>query len=99
MKQPLVFMHLFRPEFVHRFILVASLVFVVLMIGMVLIEAQTRFPLATPPQSTIVEVTLTPDGDGTVLRLAHRRLKPDAVGFHRAGWEHFLPLLASAVSR
>jgi len=50
--------------------------------------------LATPPQSTIVEVSLTPDGEGTVLRLAHRRLKPDAVRYHRAGWEHYLPRLA-----
>jgi hypothetical protein len=41
-----------------------------------------------------VEVSLTPDGDGTLLRLVHRRLKPDAIRFHRAGWEHYLPRLA-----
>jgi hypothetical protein len=46
--------------------------------------------VSTPPQSTIVEVSLTPDGDGTLLRLAHRRLVPAAVSFHRAGWEHYL---------
>src|SRR5437588_2484910 len=28
----------------------------------------------TPPQSTIVEVSLTPDGDETVVRLVHRRI-------------------------
>jgi uncharacterized protein YndB with AHSA1/START domain len=49
---------------------------------------------ATPPQSTIVEVSLTPEGEDTVVRLAHRRLRPGAVAFHRAGWEHYLPRLA-----
>jgi uncharacterized protein YndB with AHSA1/START domain len=45
---------------------------------------------ATPPQSTLVEVSLTPDGEDTVVRLAHTRLKPEAVAFHNVGWEHFL---------
>jgi uncharacterized protein YndB with AHSA1/START domain len=49
---------------------------------------------ATPPQSTIVEVSFTRDGEDTVLRLAHRRLQPGAVAFHRAGWEHYLSRLA-----
>jgi uncharacterized protein YndB with AHSA1/START domain len=49
---------------------------------------------ATPPQSTIVEVSLTPEGEDTVVRLAHRRLQPSAVAFHGAGWEHYLPRLA-----
>jgi uncharacterized protein YndB with AHSA1/START domain len=49
---------------------------------------------STPPQSTIVEVTLTPEGDGTLLRLVHRRLRPEAVAFHRTGWDHYLPRLA-----
>lgn len=53
---------------------------------------------ATPPQSTLVEVSLTPDGEDTVVRLAHRRLNADAVAFHRAGWEHFLPRLALTAS-
>jgi uncharacterized protein YndB with AHSA1/START domain len=48
---------------------------------------------ATPPQSTVVEVSLTPEGEGTVVRLAHRRLQPGAVAFHRTGWEHYLPRL------
>src|SRR5437660_52824 len=48
---------------------------------------------ATPPQSTLVEVSLTPHDDHTVVRLAHRRLKPHAVALHRAGWEHYLPRL------
>src|SRR2546422_585945 len=52
----------------------------------------------TPPQSTLVEVSLTPDGEDTVVRLAHRRLKPEAVALHRAGWHHYLPRLALAAS-
>jgi hypothetical protein len=53
---------------------------------------------ATPPQSTIVEVSLIPDGAGTVVRLAHRRLQPGAVAFHRLGWEHYLPRLAAVAA-
>jgi len=52
----------------------------------------------TPPQSTLVEVSLMPEGDDTVVRLAHRRLKPEAVALHRAGWHHYLPRLALAAS-
>ena len=52
----------------------------------------------TPPQSTLVEVSLTPDGEDTVVRLAHRRLKPELVALHRAGWHHYLPRLALAAS-
>jgi uncharacterized protein YndB with AHSA1/START domain len=54
--------------------------------------------VATPPQSTIVEVSLIPDGDHTVLRLVHRRLRPEATAFHRMGWEHYLPRLAHVAS-
>lgn len=50
--------------------------------------------LTVPPQSTSVEVSFTPDGESTVVRLVHRRLPAATVGFHRAGWEHFLPRLA-----
>jgi uncharacterized protein YndB with AHSA1/START domain len=53
---------------------------------------------STPPQSTLVEVSLIPDGEHTVVRLKHRRLRPGAVAFHRAGWEHYLPRLASVAS-
>jgi len=52
----------------------------------------------TPPQSTLVEVSLTPDGEDTLVRLAHRRLKPETVALHRAGWHHYLPRLALAAS-
>jgi uncharacterized protein YndB with AHSA1/START domain len=52
----------------------------------------------TPPQSTIVEVSLTPDGTDTVVHLSHRRLRPSAVAFHRAGWGHYLPRLSQAAA-
>jgi uncharacterized protein YndB with AHSA1/START domain len=53
---------------------------------------------STPPQSTLVEVSLTPDGQDTLLRLVHRRLRPGAVDFHRLGWDHYLPRLTDAAS-
>jgi uncharacterized protein YndB with AHSA1/START domain len=49
-----------------------------------------------PPQSTAVEVSFTPDGEGTIVRLAHRRLPPGAVAFHRAGWRHYMGRLVLA---
>ena len=57
-----------------------------------------REMFATPPQSTLVEVSLTPDGEGTIVQLVHRRLQATAVAVHRAGWEHYLPRLALAAS-
>ena len=53
---------------------------------------------STPPQSTLVEVSLTPDGHGTLLHLVHRRLESGAVAFHRAGWDHYLPRLTDAAA-
>jgi len=49
---------------------------------------------ATPPQSSLVEVSLTPDGGGTIVQLVHRRLHPQALAVHRAGWNHYLQRLA-----
>lgn len=51
------------------------------------------------PGSSIVEVTLTPDGDGTLLRLTHRDL-PTAHERerHTEGWDHFLARLATAAA-
>jgi uncharacterized protein YndB with AHSA1/START domain len=51
---------------------------------------------AMPPQSTSVEVSFIPDGDGTIVRLAHRRLPANAFGFHQAGWEHYFDRLVIA---
>jgi uncharacterized protein YndB with AHSA1/START domain len=46
------------------------------------------------PQSSEVEVSFTPDGEGTIVRLAHRRLPSrEAAVFHRTGWDHHLERL------
>lgn len=50
-----------------------------------------------PPGSTTVEVTLTPDGEGTQLRLVHRGLAvAELRDAHREGWQHYLNRLAIA---
>ena len=43
--------------------------------------------------ASTVEVTLTPDGDGTHVRLVHRDLPDGALDAHARGWEHFLERL------
>ena len=48
---------------------------------------------AVPPAASTVEITLTPDGDGTVLRLVHRDLPEPTRAQHDKGWEHFLDRL------
>jgi uncharacterized protein YndB with AHSA1/START domain len=50
-----------------------------------------------PPGSSTVEVTLTPDGDGTLLRLVHRGLLTTAMREqHRDGWQLYLARLSVA---
>jgi len=51
-----------------------------------------------PPGSTTVEVDLVPDGHGTLVRLTHRGLPEAAQEEHAAGWDHFLPRLASVAA-
>ncbi len=51
-----------------------------------------------PPGSTRVEVDLTPDGDGTLLRLRQVGLPADAIQDHGEGWSHFLDRLAIVVA-
>jgi len=46
-----------------------------------------------PPGSSTVEVTLTPDGDGTVLRLRHIGLAEALRSAHAEGWDHYLERL------
>ena len=43
-----------------------------------------------PAGSTKVEITLTPVGDSTLLRLVHRGLPDDAVADHLKGWDYYL---------
>ncbi len=52
----------------------------------------------TPPGASTVEVTLIPDGDGTILRLRHSGLIAEAVTGHAVGWDQFLPGLAEAAA-
>jgi uncharacterized protein YndB with AHSA1/START domain len=54
--------------------------------------------LDTPPASTLVEVSLTPDAEGTRVRLTHRRLTNGAVEFHRLGWDYYLARLGLAAA-
>ena len=53
---------------------------------------------SVPPQSTAIEVSFTPDGDGTIVRLRHCRLPADAAPAHREGWRHYLERLPLAVT-
>ena len=47
-----------------------------------------------PPGSSTVEVTLIPDGDGTIVRLRHYGLPSvELRASHSEGWEHFLARL------
>lgn len=51
-----------------------------------------------PSGRTRVEVDLTPDGDGTLLRLQHVGLPADAIEDHSGGWGHYLSRLAIAAT-
>jgi uncharacterized protein YndB with AHSA1/START domain len=55
--------------------------------------------LGVPPGASEVEVTLEPDGDGTVLTLEHRLLPAHAVPSHSDGWTAMLDKLANAVEK
>lgn len=55
-------------------------------------------PSLVPPGSSTVEITLAPDGDGTVLHLTHSGLPAEQREFHDAGWERYLARLAVAAA-
>jgi uncharacterized protein YndB with AHSA1/START domain len=49
-----------------------------------------------PPGSTIVEITLVPDGDGTLVRLVHSGVPDEIRAGSAGGWDHYLARLAVA---
>jgi uncharacterized protein YndB with AHSA1/START domain len=51
------------------------------------------------PGTSTVEVTLTPDGDHTIVRLVHSDLpSKDSADAHAVGWEHYLERLEIAAA-
>jgi uncharacterized protein YndB with AHSA1/START domain len=56
-------------------------------------EGERMVPL---PGGSTVEIQLTPDGEGTRLRLRHLGLSAEERGPHGEGWDQFLPRLAAA---
>jgi uncharacterized protein YndB with AHSA1/START domain len=53
----------------------------------------------TKPGSSTVEITLTPDGAGTIVKLVHRDLPtPESAESHAHGWEHYLQRLSVAAT-
>jgi uncharacterized protein YndB with AHSA1/START domain len=51
-----------------------------------------------PPGSSRVEVTVEPDGDGTLVRFRHLDLPEDAREIHGHGWDLYLGRLAVAAA-
>lgn len=51
---------------------------------------------AVPPGSSRVEVSLEPDGDGTLVRLRHLGLPEEALEIHGQGWDLYLGRLVVA---
>jgi uncharacterized protein YndB with AHSA1/START domain len=56
-------------------------------------EGQESGEHAVPPGSSRVEVELTPDGEGTLVRLRHLDLPEEAREIHGQGWDLFLARL------
>jgi uncharacterized protein YndB with AHSA1/START domain len=59
-------------------------------------EGQESGVHAVPPGSSRVEVELTPDGDGTLVRLRHLDLPEQSREIHGQGWDMYLGRLAAA---
>ena len=55
---------------------------------------------STPrPGESTVEVSLTADGEGTIVRLRHLGLNPEQRANHGLGWDQFLPGLIAAAEQ
>jgi uncharacterized protein YndB with AHSA1/START domain len=48
------------------------------------------------PGASTVEISLTPEGGETIVRLRHRGLPESALHAHAVGWDYFLPRLVQA---
>ena len=59
-------------------------------------EGQETGEHAVAPGSSRVEVDLTPDGDGTLVRLRHLDLPEQSREIHGQGWDMYLGRLAAA---
>jgi uncharacterized protein YndB with AHSA1/START domain len=57
-------------------------------------EGQESGEHAVPPGSSRVEIELTPDGDGTLVRLRHVDLPAQSRDVHGQGWDLYLGRLA-----
>jgi uncharacterized protein YndB with AHSA1/START domain len=57
-------------------------------------EGQESGPHAVAPGSSRVEVSLEPDGDGTLVRLRHLDLPEESREIHGQGWDLYLGRLA-----
>ena len=66
------------------------------------VEAEPGLPdvvYTVPPGSSRVEITLTPDRDGTIVRVVHTGLAHDAAaGFTTLGWTGYLDRLVRVVA-
>jgi uncharacterized protein YndB with AHSA1/START domain len=51
-----------------------------------------------PAGSTTVEITLTPEGDATIVRLVHSGLPDDAISDHLLGWTYYLGRLDAVLA-
>jgi uncharacterized protein YndB with AHSA1/START domain len=61
-------------------------------------EGQESGVHAVAPGSSRVEVELTPDGDGTLVRLRHFDLPEESREIHGQGWDHYLGRLSKAAA-
>lgn len=51
------------------------------------------------PDSSIVTITLEPQGDSTLVRLVHEGLNPEQAASHDEGWTHFVGRLELAAAK